>query len=164
MPQGIFRGRADGRYEATDWLKLSWLDAQRPTRIAWLDHDNDGDLDLWLTIEGGRFWPWPFGGIYRRLPPSLQDGVAALFPRHPVPRRYWMTELYENTLDHGRTRQIPLGGGETLQVTLEGPGGRQSHLISAGQHDTSRFSDTLHDVFVTVPEGQELIATEVLRP
>lgn len=163
VPQGIFLGRDGGGFEASDLLDLSWLDPVRPTRIAWLDYDGDGDLDLWLTIEGGRFWPWPLNGIYRRLPAGVQDWVKAVFPRHPVPRRYWMTELYENTLDHGRTRQVPLKNGEALRVTLEGPERLQSRLIPAGAHDTSRFSDTMHDVFVTVPDGQLLISTEI-RP
>ena len=154
VPQGLFLGSETG-WLRSDLVDVSWVPGE--ARLGWFDRDGDGDLDLWVLARGGTRWPRPLGALYRHAPGWAQDAVTAVVGRHPLDYRYWLSEVHENRLDHGRTRRVPAEPGEIVTVVVAGIEGERTERIAAGRDDASRFSATLHDVFVTVPDGATLV-------
>ncbi|MEB8388428.1 VCBS repeat-containing protein [Rhodobacteraceae bacterium KMM 6894] len=168
FPQGLFLRDGD-QYKSTDLIDLTWAEPRREVRVVPFDHDKDGDLDLWVLAQSGAEVSRIARAIYNRSPLFLQGWIENYYGRDRLRQRYWRSVLYENKQDTGHLlvlRPQDLGGrangfGQTfvshVQLSAEGKA-RQTQSLFAGMDDPSRFSQTFPYMFLSIPEGGQIMS------
>lgn len=168
VPQGLFLADGAGAYAGSDALDVSWAGIGGNVRIAWYDADDDGDLDLWLLKENGLALPRVARAVYNRLPGMVRGLAGTLLGRGAVRAHYWSSEIYENRLARGGRAVLVAGDGppgnaqgigRVLEVAISG--GRIYRTMVGGS-DMSRFSATLHRVFVPLGPDEEVLSVRLL--
>lgn len=166
-PQGIFVRDGD-RFKATDLLDFTWVNGVLSARVVPFDNDQDGDLDLWVLVQSGAEVSRIVRAIYNRSPEFLQHWFERFYGRDRILPRYWRSVLYENKLDSGHLRVLrpddflshANGFGESAVVTFRMSAEAEdlhSRYIFTGMDDPSRYSQTFPNIFLSLPEGAELI-------
>ncbi len=121
VPQGIYRQRPDGRFEATGLLAVD-ADRYEAAIVNWLDFDNDGRVDLLLALSESpdfRHW-WEI-------------------EKKPKPRGRWRVIALRNVAAKGRWLQVELAGQEAnrqgigAKVTLELGGATPSQVVGGSE-------------------------------
>lgn len=133
VPQGIYRNETDGRFRATNMLRL--LDNKyQAAIIQWYDRDNDGRLDLLLALQdNASLWRW-WERVYKRAEVKGRDD-----------RFDWKIVAWRNIGSVGRWLQIDLQGpkgnpqaiGARLQIVSEVS---KTPALQVGAHETAYSS------------------------
>ena len=89
LPQGVYRQKENGMYEATGDLK--WRDADGlllwQARANWFDADNDGDMDVIMSVQkrfGARLYWRTFG-----IPESSENSEVSFF-KNQINGGHWL--------------------------------------------------------------------------
>ena len=169
LPQGLFLGTPNG-FEHTDAIDLVWLGMAEGVRFAWFDADGDNDLDLWLLQRGGNRANWAVRWIYARAPDMVRGWLDRIVGRERLRFGHWFSLVFENRIAETGNHLFvpvsdsngPLDFGIPVMVTTVSNGQETTQFHLTGEADSSRFSQTLGDLFIALPGQTEIITVQPL--
>lgn len=158
IPQGLFTRREGGLWQPADALHLAKNEGLSEARSNWFDADQDGDLDLWLTLKDAQLAPRPL-----RWPAKLIGGTAESHYRAGAQKAFgpltwqmhmWQSVLVENLSEKPSHVALDVigasGNSEALGTVVTAIAGDNVVLSRVGQAEGSRLSQTLHTVYLGI--------------
>ena len=168
VPQGLLLATESG-FRKSDAIDLSGR-IGGTVRFAWLDIDDDGDLDLWLLRRHAAHAPRLVRKLYDLSPDRVQAMMEQFMGRAALRQSYWIAALYENRLAGPGLRLVApagpeargAGAGTPVEIAIAGGVAGPRNLWGLiGEADAARFSHTFPFVPVTLLPDERIAS---IRP
>ena len=159
QPPHLFRNLGKGKFaEVTASVGAGFAQARVARGVAYADIDNDGDLDLLVTTNGGPALLFRNDGVTNHAlrvklagVRSNRDGIGARFRVIAGPERQWLTLRSGSSYLSQSELVLTIGLGQRFQadqIEVSWPSGEVEYLTNVAAGQT-----------VTVQEGRGIIAS-----
>lgn len=172
VPQGLFQSREDNMWVKSNILDLSSGENLRQARSNWFDADQDGDLDLWLTLKDSQLAPrilrWPLKVLGKDLGSRYTSWSEVVFGPMNWQMHMWQSIFVENQSERPTHAEIkilgPPGNSQGIGARITVSGGELIINTLIGQTDGSRLSQTLNTAYLGVAGIKQLNTLSVRFP
>ncbi|MBS3805307.1 MAG: VCBS repeat-containing protein [Oleiphilaceae bacterium] len=172
VPQGLFQRQDGNQWTKSNILQIAGRDNLREARSTWFDADQDGDLDLWLTLKDSQLAPrvlrWPLKVLGTNLGAGYTSLSEAIFGPMTWQLHMWQSVFVENQSERPTHAELkilgPPGNSQGIGARITGSGGGLSINTLVGQTDGSRLSQTLNTAYLGVADIKQLNTLSVRFP